>query len=176
VPGLPQLHWLHLHLPPLPQWWGFPQWGRFQGAFLASVLGPGESCGVGHQEAGEWTVGGGCDGRTGGGLQGRRGLATDRYSIPPPPSWLPTATPPTGTQSLLCWTVQPKPSASTSLACPLTLKVFLPIAAAWLLPSTGPSFLKDLLKPLHAQGAVKFVFLLLGEPRCPRTQTLWLWL
>jgi hypothetical protein len=58
----------------------------------------------------------------------------------------------------------------------VVLKVFLPIAAAWLLPSTGPSFLKDLLKPLHAQGAVKFVFLLLGEPRCPRTQTLWLWL
>lgn len=32
---------------------------------------------------------------------------------------------------------------------PLTFKVFLPIAPAWLLSSSGSSFLEDLLEPLH---------------------------
>lgn len=44
--------------------------GRLQGAFEASVQGPGGSCGGGHPEAGELTVGGGCGGRTGGDLKG----------------------------------------------------------------------------------------------------------
>lgn len=65
-----QPHWLHPHLPPLPQWWGSPQWERLQGASGVSALGPGESCGGGRQEAGGWTAGGGYGGRTDGGLQG----------------------------------------------------------------------------------------------------------
>lgn len=57
----------------------------------------------------------------------------------------------------------------------MVLKVFLSIAAAWLLPSSGPSLLEDLFKPFNSQGAVKFIFLLFWEPRCPRAHTLWLW-
>lgn len=33
--------------------------------------------------------------------------------------------------------------------CLLTLKVFLPIAAAWLFSSSGSSLLEDLLEPFH---------------------------
>ena len=57
---------------------------------------------------------------------------------------------------------------------PLTFKVFLPIAAAWLLSASRPSLLQDLLKPLHTQSAVKFIVLLFREPRRCRAQALWL--
>lgn len=70
--------------------------------------------------------------------------------------------------------------ASPQLASPdpLTFKVFLPIAAAELLPSSGPRLLKDLLEPLHAQGAVEFILLLLSCKAGYRhgAQALRLWL
>lgn len=59
---------------------------------------------------------------------------------------------------------------------PLTFKVFLPIASAGLFPSSRPCLLKDLLEPLHTEGPVKFVFLLLREARGHWAQALWLWL
>lgn len=56
----------------------------------------------------------------------------------------------------------------------VVFKVFLPIASAWLLSSSGSSLLQDLLEPFYTEGT-KFVFFLLREPRCSGAQAFRLW-